>query len=191
MLSSVLSQLQSRVTEYPGFSSLRSDAMRFHETATGAHETSQFLVTQTWVTGEAFQSMIRDFDDIDRIRHELNLVPTTEVASSSATTIPIDSRNPNFTATPTVSSSVGSDFTGFPLDHHSTHKAASNYVQPFKTAIAESGATHGVGGFKLSTGVQWWIFFFGLAFGLVIFNWVLYIVSLVENWRMIGVRAFV
>jgi hypothetical protein len=137
MLSSMLSQLQSRVTEYPGFSSLRSDATRFHETATGAHETSQFLVIQTWVTGEAFQSMIRDFDDIDRIRHELNLVPTTEVASSSATTTPIDSRNPNSTATPTVSSKVGTDFTGFPFDHHSTHTAASSYVQPFNHTLEE------------------------------------------------------
>jgi hypothetical protein len=171
MLNSMLAELQSRVTEYPGFGSLHSDATRFHATATGEHDTSQFLVTQTWVTGEAFQSMVRDLEDIDQIRHELEIMYTTEDDSMSTTKTPTptDTGNTTAAATLTVTSGVGPDISGFLFDHHSTHKAASTEFQPSASPYvdAESGASSGMADSKVSGGIKWWIFLFGLA--LVLF----------------------
>jgi hypothetical protein len=170
MLNSMLGELQSRVTEYPGFGSLHSDATRFHATATGEHDTSEFLVTQTWVTGEAFQSMVRDLEDIDQIRHELAIMYTTEDDSMSTTKTPTptDSGNTTAAATLTVTSGVGPDFSGFQFDHHSTHRAASTKFQPSASPSgdAESGASSGMAHPKVSGGIKWWIFLFGLAFVL-------------------------
>jgi hypothetical protein len=170
MLNSMLGELQSRVTEYPGYGSLHSDATRFHATATGKHDTSKFLVTQTWVTGKAFQSMVRDLEDIDQIRHELEIMYTTEGNSTSTTKTPTptDSGNTTPAATLTVTSGVGPDFSGFMFDHHSTHKAASTEFQPSAsaTADAESGASSRMADSKVSGGIKWWIVLFGSAFGL-------------------------
>jgi hypothetical protein len=170
MLKSMLAELQSRVTEYPGFGSLHSDATRFHATATGEHDTSQFLVTQTWVTGEAFQSMVRDLNDIDQIRHELEIMYTTVGNSTSTTKTPTPTDSGNTTPTPTltVTSGVGPNFSGFQFDHHSTHKAVSTGFQPSTSASAdaESGASSGMADSKVPGGIKWWFFLFGLAFVL-------------------------
>jgi hypothetical protein len=162
MLNSMLGELQSRVTEYPGFGSLHSDATRFHATATGEHDTSKFLVTQTWVTGKAFHSMVRDLEDIDQIRHELEIMYTTK------TPTPTDSGNTTTAATLTVTSGVGPGFSSFPFDHHSTHTAASTEFQPSAsaTADAESGASSRMADSKVSGGIKWWIVLVGSAFGL-------------------------
>jgi hypothetical protein len=170
MLWSQLSVLQSRVTEYPGYASLHSDAIAFHETAAGEHNTSRFLVTQTWVTGEAFQSMISDFEDIDRIRHELDMVTTTTTDDEYITLTKNSSASFNTappTAPPSITSGTGTGFYGFPLDHHSTHTAESSYIQPSTTGDADSGASSAVAGFSLGGCIQLWILL-SLGFGLVL-----------------------
>jgi hypothetical protein len=64
------------VTEYPGFTSLHSDAAMFHATDTGENEARQSLASHPRVRGATFQS---DFEDIDRIRHDFDMAHTTDV----------------------------------------------------------------------------------------------------------------
>jgi hypothetical protein len=65
-----------RITEYPGFTSLHSDAAKFHATDTGENEARKSLASHPRVRGAAFQS---DFEDIDRIRHDFDMAHTTDV----------------------------------------------------------------------------------------------------------------